>query len=162
MRAFATLWEHGGDIDLDDLLGEERPPRCALPGYPFDSRDPDARDTGRPAVAAVDVAQPAPADRDPLRSVLERLWCTALGVPSVAEDDHFYALGGESLMAVTLVNRVREHTGSRLTVAQFTGSMWLSAGTLALIGAGLIAVWLLLAFVSAAVFERESILTRWR
>jgi ABC-2 type transport system permease protein len=49
-----------------------------------------------------------------------------------------------------------------LLVAQFTGRLWLSAGTLALIGLGLIGLWLLLTIVSAVVFERESILTRWR
>lgn len=49
-----------------------------------------------------------------------------------------------------------------LMVAQFTGSLWLSAAALALIGAGLFAVWILLTLLSAALFERESILTRWR
>jgi ABC-2 type transport system permease protein len=49
-----------------------------------------------------------------------------------------------------------------ILVAQFTGSYWLSSGTLALLGAALFALWALLAVVSAALFERESILTRWR
>jgi ABC-2 type transport system permease protein len=47
-------------------------------------------------------------------------------------------------------------------VAQFTGSIWLSASTLALVGLGLFVVWLLLTLLSVVVFERESILTRWR
>ena len=51
---------------------------------------------------------------------------------------------------------------SALLVAQFMGTMWLSAATLALIGLGLFGVWLLLTLVSIAVFERESILIRWR
>jgi ABC-2 type transport system permease protein len=49
-----------------------------------------------------------------------------------------------------------------ILVAQFTGTLWLSAPLLALIGAGLLAVWLALTLVSAALFQRESILTRWR
>jgi ABC-2 type transport system permease protein len=49
-----------------------------------------------------------------------------------------------------------------LIVAQFTGSIWLSAAMLAAIGAGLIVVWVLLLLFSIAMFERESILTRWR
>jgi ABC-2 type transport system permease protein len=49
-----------------------------------------------------------------------------------------------------------------ILIAQFTGSLWLSAPLLALIGAGLLAVWLALTLVSAALFQRESILTRWR
>ena len=47
-------------------------------------------------------------------------------------------------------------------VAQFTGSFWLSAVALAWVGLGLVGVWLLLVALSAALFERESILTRWR
>jgi hypothetical protein len=49
-----------------------------------------------------------------------------------------------------------------LLVAQFTGSLWLSGRTIALLGLGLVVVWLLLTLVSTALFERESILTRWR
>jgi ABC-2 type transport system permease protein len=47
-------------------------------------------------------------------------------------------------------------------VAQFTGSLWLSATALAMVGLGLVGVWILLALISVAVFERESILIRWR
>ena len=47
-------------------------------------------------------------------------------------------------------------------VAQFTGSLWLSAGTLGLAGLALLVLWILLTVLSVVVFERESILTRWR
>jgi len=49
-----------------------------------------------------------------------------------------------------------------LLVAQFTGSVWLSATALALLGLGLLILWVLLTLLSVVVFERESILTRWR
>jgi len=49
-----------------------------------------------------------------------------------------------------------------LLVAQFTGQLWLSARSFAVIGAGLTAVWLLLVLVSASTFDRETILTRWK
>ena len=51
---------------------------------------------------------------------------------------------------------------SALLVAQFTGTLWLSAATLAASGLALFGVWILLTLVSVALFERESILTRWR
>ena len=47
-------------------------------------------------------------------------------------------------------------------VAQFTGAFWLSATALALVGLGLVGVWALLTLLSVVVFERETILTRWR
>ena len=49
-----------------------------------------------------------------------------------------------------------------LLVAQFTGALWLSASALAAIGAGMLAGWVVFLLISAALFEREAILTRWR
>jgi ABC-2 type transport system permease protein len=49
-----------------------------------------------------------------------------------------------------------------ILVAQFTGTIWLSASTLALLGLTLLALWILLTVLSVALFERESILTRWK
>ena len=49
-----------------------------------------------------------------------------------------------------------------LLVAQFVGTVWLAAAALAWIGLGLIGMWMLLLVASVALFERESILTRWR
>ena len=51
---------------------------------------------------------------------------------------------------------------SALLVAQFTGTLWLSATTLALFGLALLGIWILLTLVSVSLFERESILTRWK
>ncbi len=47
-------------------------------------------------------------------------------------------------------------------VAQFAGMIWLSARALAVIGLGMLAVWVVLTVVSAALFERDAILTTWR
>jgi len=43
-------------------------------------------------------------------------------VQAVADDDDFLALGGESLMAVQLISRVRDSTGSGIAVAEFTAA----------------------------------------
>ena len=47
-------------------------------------------------------------------------------------------------------------------VAQFTGALWLSSTMLALLGLGLVGLWLLLTLLSVVIFDRESILVRWR
>ena len=49
-----------------------------------------------------------------------------------------------------------------LLVAQFTGSLWLTNGTIVLIGLGLFVVWILLTLFSVAMFQREAILTKWK
>src|SRR5262245_52111609 len=48
-----------------------------------------------------------------------------------------------------------------LLVAQFTGSLWLTNGMIALIGLALFGLWILLTVLSIALFDREAILTRW-
>ncbi|HZT75112.1 MAG TPA: ABC transporter permease subunit [Vicinamibacterales bacterium] len=47
-------------------------------------------------------------------------------------------------------------------VLQFSGAFLVTAPVLALVGAGLLVLWLLLAALSVALFDRETILTRWR
>jgi ABC-2 type transport system permease protein len=49
-----------------------------------------------------------------------------------------------------------------LVLAQISGSLWLSGRALGFLALGLFALWILLMFVSVALFEREAILTRWR
>ena len=49
-----------------------------------------------------------------------------------------------------------------LVIGQVSGMLWLSASALALVGAGLFVVWIFLTLLSVAMFERESILTKWR
>jgi ABC-2 type transport system permease protein len=49
-----------------------------------------------------------------------------------------------------------------LLVAQFSGALWLSAAALAAIGIGILIIWVILAAISVRVFDRETILTRWR
>jgi ABC-2 type transport system permease protein len=47
-------------------------------------------------------------------------------------------------------------------VAQFTGKLWLSTAMLLAGGVGLLGAWVLLTLASVALFDRETILTRWR
>jgi ABC-2 type transport system permease protein len=49
-----------------------------------------------------------------------------------------------------------------ILVAQFAGMFWLSARAFALVGVGMMAAWVLLTLVSAALFERDAVLTKWR
>ena len=49
-----------------------------------------------------------------------------------------------------------------MLVGQFTGTLWLSTAMLTAGGVGLLGAWVLLTFVSVALFDRETILTRWK
>ncbi|MFC4017175.1 SDR family NAD(P)-dependent oxidoreductase [Micromonospora sp. GCM10011542] len=49
-----------------------------------------------------------------LEQAIARVWQDALGVPEVGVDDDFFALGGNSLVAVQLIAAMRKATGVRL------------------------------------------------
>ncbi|MFJ1767392.1 type I polyketide synthase [Amycolatopsis sp. NPDC088138] len=116
LRVLGFLWERGIEAPLEHLLEASRPIRCALPPHPFAGRDPDP--ASQPARTTTE-PRPSAATQDP---VLEQLWCAALGVPSVAAQDDFFALGGESLMVVSLIHQVRERTGVTVPVTVFTAT----------------------------------------
>jgi phthiocerol/phenolphthiocerol synthesis type-I polyketide synthase E len=121
LRAIGALWERGADIDLGELTRGASAQVVPLPTYPFEATDPQVAQAAAPGPepelrprrrrgrAAAPDAPPS----------LEQLWCTTLGVTSVSAADDFFALGGESLMAIHLIGRVREHAGTRIAVADF-------------------------------------------
>jgi acyl carrier protein len=71
-----------------------------------------------PTVAAPVVAAPvpvkqnvAPARDGSIRDRLGALWAEVLGVPAIDGDEDFFDLGGNSLVAVELISRVRDDFG---------------------------------------------------
>ncbi len=61
------------------------------------------------------------ADETPLTDTerrLAQLWVEVLGIETVGRTDHFSLLGGSSLSAAQLVNRVREHFGRELPLTE--------------------------------------------
>jgi phthiocerol/phenolphthiocerol synthesis type-I polyketide synthase E len=122
LRAIGAMWERGADRVLDALLefdaDGEAPSRCSLPTYPFAGHTPELGEPQRKPAAPITPRLGARSNpSNP--STVEQLWCAALGVASAADQDDFYVLGGESLMAVNLMSRIREHAGVSVPVAEF-------------------------------------------
>lgn len=61
-----------------------------------------------PAPAPPSAGDGAGPDRTGIKTVLRQLWTEVLGVPRIADGDDFFELGGNSLVAVMLVNRIKE------------------------------------------------------
>lgn len=104
---------------LRDLLAGDLGPQVAVSALPVDTLLARARErtaaslaASSPAVAPVDDHPPgdAPAaegPRDALEAELVGIWRHVLGVDEIGVTDDFFALGGNSLVAVQLVAQVR-------------------------------------------------------
>ncbi|AGL14997.1 type I polyketide synthase [Actinoplanes sp. N902-109] len=112
LTALGELWAHGADLDFTPLHGS-RPVKDRLPRPALRRRRflPDQPPAATPATApAVPVAAAAP-DGDALEQHLRTQWQLLLGLREVHPDDHFFHLGGDSLMGVHLIAGIRELTG---------------------------------------------------
>jgi thioesterase domain-containing protein/acyl carrier protein len=66
---------------------------------------------------ATDSATRFIAPSDPMEAQLARIWEEVLGIQPIGAADHFFDLGGHSLMAVRLVARIEKFFGRKIPVA---------------------------------------------
>lgn len=71
----------------------------------------------RSALPAPLVGGPAEALSDPTERQLAGIWCSLLGLPSVAASDDFFLCGGHSLLALGLLDALRREFGLQLSMA---------------------------------------------
>ena len=124
-QALARLWLHGHDpkwpgdpAARPHLLPQD--PSPALHRRVFDPRRPVEDDI--PASPSVEEPSPAPSG---LTERLAGLWCDLLGVDRVDESDHFFDLGGDSLLGRHLIAAIADMTG-----ADVPGSVVFASGSL--------------------------------
>ncbi|MET0236328.1 MAG: beta-ketoacyl synthase N-terminal-like domain-containing protein [Kibdelosporangium sp.] len=115
MNALGALWERGADQVLADISPDAESLRCSLPPHPFTAMSPDVE----PIAATTRLVVRERSTDQSVRTVLKQLWCTSLGVSTVADSDDFHALGGESLMIVNLLRQVQDRTGRAVPVIEF-------------------------------------------
>jgi yersiniabactin nonribosomal peptide synthetase len=63
------------------------------------------------------------APRTPEEMVVANLWTQILGVDQISVDDHFFLIGGDSLLAVQLISRVRDAFRVELSLRDLFDSM---------------------------------------
>jgi amino acid adenylation domain-containing protein len=77
---------------------------------------PEEHKTEGSSVAAV-------AARTPIEEILGAIWCEVLGRSHVGIHDNFFALGGQSLLAMRLIARVKEMFGVELPLFDLFGAL---------------------------------------
>jgi acyl carrier protein len=65
------------------------------------------------------IASPTPS----LEQRLAGYWCELLGVDSVAPKDHFFEMGGNSLLATNLANLIEDELGVRPEMGELVGTL---------------------------------------
>ncbi|HEV3000298.1 MAG TPA: condensation domain-containing protein, partial [Solirubrobacteraceae bacterium] len=96
-----------------------------LPLTPSGKIDRRALAAARPAAARGAPAGSTPA-RDPIEEAVAEIWAQLLGRPAIGTGDDFYALGGDSILAMRAVGQVRRTLGADVRLDEF-----LSAPTVA-------------------------------
>jgi acyl transferase domain-containing protein len=143
-EALGRLWQAGVTLDWEGFHPGERRRRVALPTYPFERQRYWVEPTTSPA-ALLDAAPqapahpeaPAPAAPAPQRTLhprpelrtpfvaagneLERklatIWQEVLGVASIGVEDNFFDLGGDSLLAIQISERLKKDLGADVAVS---------------------------------------------
>jgi acyl transferase domain-containing protein len=119
LSGIGALWANGVDVDWAVVRGGSGAARVALPTYPF-ARERHWLDTPLPEPVPEPTA-PATAEGGVLGEIIE-LWRSMLGVPTVDADSDFFALGGESLLFIRMISRVRRKFGVSVDIAELADS----------------------------------------
>ncbi|MER9209683.1 amino acid adenylation domain-containing protein [Mesorhizobium sp. M0771] len=140
LQTLGKLWTFGVRIDWSGLHDHKPPQRTPLPPYPFDRKrywlDPvvtkeqeQNADSNQPDIAVASVDRPTGNEgaRSPavvemsvevaLDSQIAAVYRDILGLDEVALTDSFFDLGGDSLSALSVIDRIEQLTGERWAVS---------------------------------------------
>lgn len=137
LGTLAALWRSGVPIDWEAYHDGMKRRRVPLPAYAFDRKrfwiekreaapeeGPEKRPAGRTATppgktlaAQTSGAKSAADGRTSAEAVLTGMWEDLLGARNIGPDDDFFALGGHSLVAVTLLTNIEKEFGARIPLA---------------------------------------------
>ncbi|QUQ64643.1 type I polyketide synthase [Kutzneria sp. CA-103260] len=118
VTAAGRLWAVGATLDWS-VVRSHTGRRVHLPTYPF------ARNEYWLATPTPNRVTPAPAGAPQEDTMLGRIiavWTDLLGVPDLRADSDFFALGGESLLFLRMIARVRRQLGVDLDVDALSGA----------------------------------------
>jgi phthiocerol/phenolphthiocerol synthesis type-I polyketide synthase E len=120
VAAVGELWTAGVDVDWAAFRAPVEARRVPLPTYPF-ARTTHwlAADPGRavPTGAAAPSGTATAPSGDTALDRVVGIWRDLLGTPGVTADSNFFDLGGESLLFLRMIARIRRAFGVPIDVA---------------------------------------------
>lgn len=120
LNVLGRLWVLGVDVDRRAAAGNSTRRRAAPP-QPLDSVrlwiEPGRTETTTTVAVAEPAATPRPSTPGATLEVILREWRDVLGTPNLGPEDDFFELGGDSLLAVRLVARLRRELGREIAAA---------------------------------------------
>jgi acyl transferase domain-containing protein len=125
LEVLGALWSVGLHPDWLAFNRDRRARRTPLPTYPFERRPHWLDAKGRASrsgemrtTSAAALPPCAASARSAVEGALSQIWRELFGLESVDVHDDFFALGGDSLLAVQLNTRTRSHFGRRLPLRE--------------------------------------------
>ena len=119
----ATMSPEEADLVLDSLnvLDRSQIVLCAIDRAYYVCRGVDRDllrdlDDGPVSAAPAAVTTPYEAPHDVLETRLAEAWQEVLGIARVGRHDSFFSLGGDSIKAATLLNRLRQHMTDTISI----------------------------------------------
>ena len=119
----ATMSPEEADLVLDSLnvLDRSQIVLCAIDRAYYVCRGVDRDllrdlDDGPVSAAPAAVTTPYEAPHDVLETRLAEVWQEVLGIARVGRHDSFFSLGGDSIKAATLLNRLRQHMTDTISI----------------------------------------------
>ncbi len=126
----ARLWTLGAAVDWQAFHRGERRSRVGLVAYPFQRQrywievrkreapvheQPAASRTEAPLQAAPVQAPVIASGWSELEASMAAMWEEVLGIDAVGRSDTFMSLGGDSLIALRVISRIRDEYGVRIS-----------------------------------------------
>ena len=100
---------------MDALLRQDQADHVVLSRRPLDKRLNRIDRYLQDDEPSPEVEDESLGDLTPVEATLTRMWRSALGQSHVSPDDDFFAIGGNSLLAVQMVSRIRREFGATLS-----------------------------------------------
>ena len=89
--------------------------------------DGDAGQNSGPTFSRPNLGTPYVAPRDAAEALVAKIWSEMLGVDDIGVNDDFHDLGGQSLLAVRMVERIRKETGTSVPLTSLFDSPTVAA-----------------------------------